>query len=182
MTGSEAQGKASVLPGTIHVIASIVTTPIVTNPLAVIMHVWNLWMSLEIAEIALIASPLISPPLPAITLVRLTLVRSTLFWRALLDGSLPLFGSPLLWGCLHRSRSTRRNISTTHATLVPVVTPAISAIIPSPLPTVPLLCKARNCNTERKQGQKYYIFLHNSLQCNRRSPDVDYLKHLEAFS
>ena len=65
-------------------VASIVTTPIVTHPLAVVMDVRDLWMPLEIAEIALIAATLIAAPLLSIALIRLTLVRSTLFWRALL--------------------------------------------------------------------------------------------------
>jgi hypothetical protein len=156
MTRSEAQREAPVFPGTVHVIASIITTRVVTNPLAAIMHVRGLGMSLEIAEIALITSPLISAPLSAGALVRLALVRSTLFWRPLLDGRLPLFWSALLRGCLlSRSWSARRNISATDATLIPVVTSAIPAIITAPLPAVPLLRKARNCKTQREQSQKY---------------------------
>jgi hypothetical protein len=143
--------------GTIHVIASIVTTPIVTNPLAVGMHVRNLWMPLEIAEIALIASPLLSialiaAPLLSIALIRLTLVRSTLFWRALLDRSLPLFGSPLLRRCLNRSRSTRRNVSTANAALTPLIPPVTPAIIRAALPTVPLLREAVKRHAERQHG------------------------------
>jgi hypothetical protein len=143
-------------PRTIHVIATIVTTGIVTNPLAVTMHVRGLWMALEIAEVALVALiplPLIAGPLSARALIRLTLVLSTLFWRALLNGGLPLFGSALLRGRLNWSRSTRRDISATDTTLVSA--PAIPAIIPAPLPAVPLLRKARNCGTQREQGKKY---------------------------
>jgi Ca2+/H+ antiporter len=140
--------------GTIYMIPSIVTAPIVTHPLAVIMNVWNLWMPLEIAEIALIAAPLVSAPLLSGALIRLTLVGSTLFWRALLDGSLPLFGPSLLWSSLRRSRSTRRNISTanaTLATLIPAVTPAI---IPTALSAVPLLRKAVKRHAQRQHGEK----------------------------
>ena len=142
-------------------VASIVTTPIVTHPLAVVMDVRDLWMPLEISEIALIAAPLVSAPLLSIALIRLTLVGSTLLWRALLDGSLPLFGSPLLWGCLlNRSRSTRWYISATNTTLATLISAVTPAIIPAALPTVPLLRQAGKRHTERQHGEKYYIFLH----------------------
>jgi hypothetical protein len=152
--------------GTIHVIASIIATIIVPHPFAVGMHVRDLWMPLKIAEIALIAAPLIAAPLIAapllsIALIRLTLVRSTLFWRALLDGSLllngslPLLGSPLLWSCLNRSRSTRRNISPANATLAALIPAVAPAIIPAALPTVPLLSKALKRHAETQHGEKY---------------------------
>ena len=154
MARSEAQCKASVFPRAIHVIASIVTAPIVTHPLAVIMNVWNLWMPLEIAEIALIAAPLVSAPLLSGALIRLTLVGSTLFWRALLDRGLPLFGPPLLWSSLRRSRSTRRNISAANATLPTLTSPVTPAIIPTALSPVPLLRKAVKRHAQRQHGEK----------------------------
>jgi hypothetical protein len=156
-----------VFEGTIYMVASIVTTPIVTHPLAVAMDVRDLWMPLEIAEIALIAAPLVSAPLLSITLIRLSLVRSTLFWRALLDGSLllngslPLLGSPLLWSCLlNRSRSSRRYISATNTTLATLISAVTPAIIPAALSAVPLLRQADKRHAHRQRCEKYYIFLH----------------------
>jgi hypothetical protein len=138
MARSEAQGKASMFPGTIHVIASIVTTRIVTDPFAIAVHVRDLWMSLEISKIPLVASPLIAAPL----------IRLALFGGALLlHGSLPLFGSPLLRSSLpgRWRRTVRWDISATNATLVPVL------LSPTPLSAaVPFLRNTRNCKAHRE--------------------------------
>ena len=136
MTGSESQCKASMLPRTIHVIASIVTTHIVTNPLAVIMHVRGLWMSLEIAEIALVASPLFSSPLFSAPLFRLAL-----FGGALLHGSLPLLRSPLLGSSL--PGRWRRTVGWD-------ISAANPAVLAAPAP-ISILRHAWYCKAHREQ-------------------------------
>jgi hypothetical protein len=145
MTRSEAQCEASMFPRTINVVTCIIATLVVSDPLAVTMHVRDLWVSLEIAEIALIASPLIRLALFGGTLLDLSLplFRSPL----LLNGGLPLLGCPLLRGLPgRRSRTTRWNISATNVTLVPMIAPAVLLL----LATIPLLRNARNCKAHRE--------------------------------
>jgi len=125
MARSEAQCKATVLPGTIQVVASIVTTHIVTNPLTVTMNVRDIRMAFRIAEIALLCKTLVTLALVSLTLVTLALFRLALFGGALLPLSLPLLRSPLLRSSLpsSRRRAVLGNISATDATLFPCCSP-----------------------------------------------------------
>lgn len=153
VTGPEAQCKASVFPGSIQVVACIVTTHIVPDPLAVVMNVGHIWMSLLIAKITLASGTLVGS-LPLL-LGSLALFRSPLllYWSLALFGSplllhrsLPLLGSPLLRSLPgSRSRTTRRNISATNPTLIPVVSPAMLLAA-----AVPLLRNARNRKARRE--------------------------------
>jgi hypothetical protein len=128
------------LPGTILVVACIVATHIVPDPLAVTMHVRRFRMALLVAEITLASAALVGS-LPLL-LGSLALFRSPL----LLRGSLPLFWSPLLRGLPgSRSRTTRWNISATNTTLIPVVAAAMLLAA-----AVPLLRNARYREARRE--------------------------------
>ena len=153
MTGSKAQCKASMLPGTIQVVTCIITTHVVPDPLAVTMHVRRFRMALLIAKITLASAALVGS-LPLL-LGSLALFRSPLLlhgslpllWSPLLlRGSLPLLWSPLLRGLpSRRSRTTRWNISATDVTLIPMLTPAMLLAA-----AVPLLRNARYREARRE--------------------------------
>jgi len=140
MTGSKAQCKASMLPGTIQVVACIITTHVVPDPLAVTMHVRRFRMALLIAKITLASAALVGS-LPLL-LGSLALFRSPL----LLHGSLPLLWSPLLRSLpSRRCRTTRWNISATDVTLIPMLAPAMLLAA-----AVPLLRNARYREARRE--------------------------------
>ncbi len=153
MTGSEAQCKAPMLPGTIQVVACIVATHIVPDPLAVTMHVRRFRMALLIAKITLASAALVGS-LPLL-LGSLPLLGSPLLLHGslpllgsplLLRGSLPLLGSPLLRGLPgSRSRTTRWNISAPNMTLIPMLAPAMLLAA-----AVPLLRNARYREARRE--------------------------------
>ncbi len=158
MTGSEAQGKAPVLEGTIHVVACIVATHVVANPLTVGVYMRGVGMSFSVTEIALLRRRLLRSPL----------FWSALFWSAL-RGSLPLFRSPLLRSPLLRSLpgSRRRTVGWDISATNP-------AVLAAPAP-IPILRNARDCKAHREQRQKYYIFLHSCLHHLRRSLEANHL-------
>jgi hypothetical protein len=134
MTRSEAQCEASMFPRTIDVVACIIATLVVSDPLAVAVHVGHIRMSLLIAKITLASGALFGG---ALLFGSLPLFRSPL----LLDGSLALLGGPLLRSSLpgRWRRTVLWDISAANATLIP-------AIAPAPLSAaVPFLCPARNC-------------------------------------
>lgn len=162
----------------IDMVACFAATPVVTNPLAIPMHVWSVGVSLEILEFTLVAAPLVATALLSNALVSGALLRRPLLSgpllirhallnrRCLLDGRLPLNRRSLLRGCLPLFRSTllrsltsvlagtpRGNISAADPALVPLV-----ATLPSaPLSAIMLavLRKPGDRKAERERGQKY---------------------------
>ncbi len=118
MARTETQRKASMFPGMVQMVAPLVADHIVAHPLAIVVHVGRIGMSLLVAKIWLAPGALIrSLPLFG--------------WPLLLDGSLlglPLFGSPLRWSRLPCSRSWTAgwNISTADVALIPLVAPAVA--------------------------------------------------------
>ncbi len=163
MTGSEAQRKAPVLEGTINVVACIVATLVVANPLTVGVYMRGVGMSFSVTEIALLRRRLLRSPLFWSALFWSALFWSALFWSAL-RGSLPLFRGPLLRGLPGRRRRT----------VGWDISAADPAVFAAPAP-IPILRNARDCKAHREQRQKYYIFLHSCLHHLRRSPEANHL-------
>ena len=161
MTRPEPQRKASMFPWMVQMIAPLVAAHIVTHPLPIAVHMGRIGMSLLVAKIRL-APGALDGSLPLFG------------WPLLLDGSLlslPLFRSPLWRSRLPCSRSWTAgwNISAANVALISVFATT------SLLPTVAFLRNARNCKTHREQRQKYYIFLHLCLHFIRRAPQAHYL-------
>jgi hypothetical protein len=120
----------------IQMVAPIVATHVVSDPLAAGMNVRSFRMPLKIAKTALISSALLHG--------------SLLLDRGLplLDWGLPLLRNPLLRSLSScGSGSTRRNVSTANATLATLA----AAVTTASLFT---LCETRNRKAERQQGQK----------------------------